>query len=211
MLREQKAQTLHLLIGMPDAECCQVVQFLPAALEFISVRLLLHRKIAVQIAVHILFPCAPAPEILEPDKSLVFHVIFHIIQKILRKFLLQKPDILHNLKAFIQQLPYLLRQIDMVHQIDQKPLPGLQRRIQAVTDRILQKLPPLSFIGAAVHITVACVNPVDPLVELCLFLRRVSCSGFPFLLRRRRKRRRSLIRRPKPLKALRIILRIRLL
>ena len=211
LLRKQETQTLHLLIRMPDTKRRQIVQLLRASLEFIPVRLFLHRKIVVQIAVHILFPRAPAPEIFEPDEALMSHVIFDIIQKILWKFLFQKFDVFHNLKVFIQQLPYLLRQIDMIHQIGQKPLSGLQRRIQTVTDRILQKLPPRLLIGAVVYIAVALVDPVDPRVNRSLFLRTAAIFRFRLIIRLRGKCHRSLVRSSQAFKALRVVFRIRLL
>ncbi len=74
-----------------------------------------------------------------------------------------------DLESLIQQLPYRLRQIDMIHQVGHHSLPCLQRSIQILAERIGEQFLPWLQLAALPDIKIYLVNTVDPEVNLCFF------------------------------------------
>ena len=202
-LQRKKPQPLCVHIRVVYAKSLQLIQLLQKPVLFPPVDLALYVQIIADIGVgvHVLLIRHLKQAVV--NKGIVLDIVCGVIQKILGKLLKDVVPVLHDLKLSIHQLPDRPGEINVVHKVQKKSFPGFQGRIQIVAHRIRQRLLPLLCILPCADVPVNPVNLLHPEVDLGLFLL------FPLIILRLPGKPQSLlISLPKPLKPLRIILRV---
>ena len=201
--QRQKTQPLGVGIRVVNAENLKLVQFLQKPVLFLPVDLPLDVQIIADIGVrvHILFICHLKQVIV--NKGIVFDIVNRVIQKILGEFLQDILFVIYDLKLLIHQFPHGMGKINVIHEIHQKSLPGFQRRVQIIANRVRQRLLPLLHVVPCADIPVDRIHLFHPQIDLGLLLFfTLILIRLPCVLQS------PLISLPKPFKPLRIIFRI---